>query len=259
MNNVKSMFVVSVLVMVTILALNSIAIGAYDFNDGGSHTVDGTLPESPFPSGFNVTNNTHVNVVAGGISQFTVNVFDTSSLTMTGGLVQTSINGNDDSVINLIDGNVTGSFVARENAIMNMSGGTIGFNLYAQGSSSLTYSGGSVGSDVRAYEDGQLYLDGTGFTAYSSAYPGGVALSNGDELFSYGVFVDNSGIANDYYGGTVTGTMADSTVINLNFKINRFGLYDDGSPIANIVITPEPMTLTLLAVGGLAVMRRRRK
>lgn len=268
MGKVCAVFLVAAVAVFTTSTI-SLAANLY-WDDNGVHVLDGSSVENPvigslyLDDGVVNTPGTQGSLEAGGYVEGTVYVQNSSSFTMDGGETLFGLSSFGTATIDMVSGLVGGSLVVRENSTATMSGGTVTYNLYAQGSSTLTYSGGSVGYDLRAYEDGTLYLDGSGFTVFSDDYPLGVALSNGDELFTYSTFVYVSGAgsgSNNYYGGSVTGTMADGTIIDLQFKIYHSGLYDDGSPTANIVIVPEPMTMSLLAIGGIALMltsRRRR-
>ncbi|MHC4075280.1 MAG: hypothetical protein ACYSRR_03890 [Planctomycetota bacterium] len=258
-------------------------------DDGGNHTIDDlTYQNDDVWLDSVISNNpgTHVDLKDGGVVGDHLGAFNNSTITMTGGTAETlfakdnssiTMTGgstyNDFKVLDNAEGIMTDGSVGRYlwasgNAIIHMTGGSIGQLLYASESgkiimtggevvglgdivtrdnSIIIMSGGSADRDLRAENNSTIYLDGTGFEI------GGQALSYGDKLSDFGTLFDEGG-ENEYYGGIVTGTLADGTFLNNNFIIRNTGDY---AGTADIIIAPEPCSLVLLALGGLLLHRRK--
>ena len=93
------------------------------------------------------------------------------------------------------------------------------------------------------WADGVIELYGNNFSV------GGVDLSVGDSLRDFGTF-ELLGFGDPFYTGTITGTLSDGSTLDNYFQILDWG---DG----DIVIVPEPATLTLFITGlGALVIRK---
>jgi len=270
------------------LIVNSVSATIY-IDDGLSHTVDDlTYQAESFSLDYNTANNpgTHVDLVDGG-EVGTLNMYNNSSITMAGGSVVNYLNLNDFTSATMLGGSVgesvfltenatatmsdmsvgvsfsltdnasatinSGSIeedlVAFKNSSINMSGGSVGDSLFAVDYSTITMSGGSVGGLIRINSNGTIYLDGTGFEV------NGNPLVYGDKLSDFGNFFEDrvGGNIYDYYGGTITGTLANGDALNSVFKISNIGYYEG---TGDIIVTPEPTTLLLLGLGAVMVRRR---
>ena len=118
-----------------------------------------------------------------------------------------------------------------------MNGGSVLGDVAALGNGTLTITGGSIDGYIDAAIEGIIYLKGTNFEV------NGHVLSYGDSLrdFAYSP-------SPDIYVDTITGILSDGSVLNNEFQISN---------VADIIIIPEPGTLFLLGLGGLAIKKRR--
>ena len=124
-----------------------------------------------------------------------------------------------------------------------MSGGRVGL-LDAAGHSQVDITGGVVEELVVGWQSqvdisgGQIGGGPFGIFADESSL---IVLNGFDFNYGYGYITDTFGI--------ITGTLLSGEIINTSFE--RFG-------DAQILLVPEPMTLSLLAFGGLVLLRKRK-
>lgn len=129
-----------------------------------------------------------------------------------------------------MQGGSTWELFTFDDVTATVTGGTIKGYLISHDNSSITMSGGTVGLFLAAGEDSTIYLDGSNFEI------NGTQLFNGDRL---------SNFSNRDY---IKGILADGSVMNTEFRI-------DDSGTADIIIIPEPATLSLLLIGAGYLLR----
>ena len=150
----------------------------------------------------------------------------TGDVDISGGTVNT-LYAQATSAVDISGGLVT-TLNAEADSTVSISGGKVSF-LYAYGTSAAAVSGGSVWR-LYAQATSTVTFDGQDFIL-------GPGLSlNGDRVLGIGI---------------LSGKWFDGTPCTLTISQNDAG--------ATILIVPEPATLSLLALGGLAVIRRRRR
>jgi hypothetical protein len=166
------------------------------------------------------------------------------------------------STVNLLDGAMGEIWSAEENSTLNFYAGDVEY-LHVNDSGKLNVFGGKASFTAR--DSGTVNViggDGHGVDAYDASK---VSISGGviqgivagwtSETHTCVVTIEGSGF-NYPYGaiadasGTLTGTLADGTAIDCPFETHGG---------ASIVLVPEPAALSLLALGALAMLRRRRK
>lgn len=229
-------------------------VSAVTWSDGASHTVnynvngdvilDPSIDRNP---------GTHVNIVSNGRIIY-VEAWHHSTVTMSGGIVGGGLIAFDNAVItmtggstdildayqngsiNISDGSIE-MLIPHQNSTVNMSGGSVNM-LLVDDNSTVEISGGSFESSLQAGGTSTVYLEGN-FSV------NGTPLVYGDSLKDFGTFFS----AGNYYYGTIIGTLADGSSLDNEFYV---------SSTADIIIIPEPATVSLLALGGLALLRKRK-
>jgi len=141
---------------------------------------------------------------------------------------------------------------------MILSGGSISHYVWAYDKSNVLVSGGSVGYFVESFDDSKVTITGGSLSNviyarnnseikihgnFNSGYLGNLS----EASFSVWNFDDQG---NGRWSGYLSGQLANGDSLNLPYHI-----YDG----AEIALVPEPFTLSLLAIGGIAVLRRRRR
>lgn len=270
--------IVCALIVVVNLVYLPIAKADVVFNDGQTHNVDYIINDSVQAYSFTDFWGLHptmLNVMPTGSIGGWINSYDNSQVSIMGGSVGGRVIANNNSTINLIDGVVGNHLYAYDNAVLNVTGGNITYYLRTHNTSEAFISGGTIGSNVYSYM--QSHITMTDGLIYGS-------------LFALGT----SRI--DLYGGTIQGyiemgwdiTHSGTIIIHgTNFAIDgvpiesgSFTTFPDGTVrsghltgvLANgdlldndvficggtLVLIPEPMTLSLITLGGLFLRRKRK-
>jgi len=285
------------LLIIGVLLFLSMSVQAYteiNFDDGQTHIIDYAINEDVA----NVRNNTSVILNQGGVMDSEVYVYDESSFQLLGGQISglfQGISAHGQSEIIISDGIVGGYVYTYDNSQATIEGGSIGNLVYTLGNSNVAVSGGQMmlwvsqnstvtvsgGEFVHLLSFAEGYLEMTGgeidgtlrvtdnsiavvsggtfndfiLSASEIIFQGADFMVNGNPV-EYGASLRDYAIPTSYNGGTwlggiITGTLENGGVLNNQFYIAETD--------ADIVCVPEPCTLTLLSLGGLALSRRRKR
>ena len=254
----------------------------YTINGGGPHLIDYPITEPvTVDQGLqHQDDQTHVEVVPAGTLD-DIKLYGQSSLTLAGGSIDTvnaysqssvlvtsgvcrRIYGWDDSDTQIQGGSVEIETATFENSTLSMSAGVVDHITLAN-SSSGTISGGVVDRDVWVFFTSQLVVSGGAISGefrsghnWDLPIPDALITFKGEEFaingqdVPFGSMATNYAVPGSYQGtpcltGQLTGTLADGSSLD-----NPFFIFGE----SEILFIPEPMTLALLTLGGLALRRR---
>lgn len=241
---------------------------------GGGSVTAGTVSGGAGSNAINVSAGGVLNVFGGSISG--------GSVTTGGSAVGISQSGGQ---VNISGGSITGGSVAGGGFVygLYMTGGTAtitGGNLHGGhaditggGAGAIRAVGGSLTIRGGTIQGGDSVTDGSGaYAIYGSGATislyGGTVLA-GTNSSAKGFYV-NHGALNIYgsgfnyaYGsmaagtGTLTGTLSDGSALNTTYELLSSGSYNGA---INLIYSPvpEPSSAALLALGGIALLTRRR-
>lgn len=238
----------SFLAILFLHSMNSMSMAGakYYIDDGSSHLFDNDIYHADwFWIDSLIVNvpGTHIDIIDGG-QVYSFFAHNNATITMSGGSVRT-MDAYDNSTITILDG-LSYGIRSFNNSNVTVLGGTVGGYFFALDNSSINISGGTINGELRAYYNGIIYLIGSDFEV------DGQALSYGDRLSDFGTYVEN--IDYGYHYGTITGTLSDGSVLNGLFKVYSTGLWGG---TCDIIVIPEPATLSLLALGAFLSARKK--
>lgn len=212
--------------LILLLALPSIGFPTQNINDGQFHEVDYSVTGD-----LNISNDSTVDVLAGSDIELDISIFDTSIANITGGVIGDDVWIYNDAELNVSGGNIGHVIGANDNSSVYLSGGSKSI-IASNEFSYVEISGGAISDSIVAFDDSEIKIMGYNFEIDSSPI-GSMILSS-----------------STHPAGNLTGYLIDNTYIDVDFEI----LLNSSIVIENI---PEPATLTLLTLGGLALRRRR--
>lgn len=197
----------------------------------------GVIGEAELGFGVEVNDGSVVNLSGGSIGQIS-DIEIGGILNMTGGTMQRGIDVF--GVANVSGGDVLKWGDVESGGILNFSGGTLGFGFDVKSGGTINISGGVIdGTDFDVDSTGTVNLTGTAF------FLDGIAIGSG-------TVADRDAI--------LTGTLLDGSAISLDLaSANASGVgYFHTDSTLTVSVIPEPGSLALLGLGGLALLRRRR-
>ena len=153
-----------------------------------------------------------------------------------------------DSVVNISDAAQVGSdFRALNGSEVNVSGGSVGDGFSALFGSVVNISGGSVGDAFMASFSSTVNLSGSGFLLDGVSLEPQLTLNEAFTLTDRG-------------GAVLSGTLADGTAFDFVLNELFIGGQDqfDAEATLTLTLVPEPGVLSLLALGGVGLLTRRR-
>lgn len=232
---------------------------AVDLDDGDYHQInDSQYQNDNLRLDYNIINNpgTHLELIDEGIIQG-ASAYHNSMITNNGGTIGGRLYLYDSSMATINSGVVGGTWTGYE-ASLNIYNGTIKGDIESMGTAKVSIYGGVIEGDVEAWNDcitdiyggtidnwlqvygnGVIYLHGTDFMI------GSHALSFGESLRDFG-----SVNSNEIYG-RITGQLQDGSLFDNTFTISIL------NSNADIIIIPEPASLSLLTFGSIIILRIR--
>ena len=241
---------------VLLLSLAGTTHGIVYFDDGGTHDIDYVINDTVWVDSLLPGRGTTVNLLDGGTvdSGYYLHSWEDSAVNVQGGYIH--------------------DLNTRDRSTLNVSGGLI-MNCEAFDNSLITVTNGSVYSLKSSSSESSISVSGGLLTQASAQQGGNVTISGGlqsDRFFcfadgtitveGYGFAIDGNPVGfgelgtilggdwNDEPARRLTGALISSEPIDLDLYIGNTG---------RIVLIPEPVVLSLLIMGGLVMLRRRRK
>jgi len=252
------------------------AIGTIYLNDGGIHDIDYKIEDSLWVDYGTPGLYTTVNWLDGGKISDALCGYKNSRISISGGTVR-NLNSWDSSQVDVSGGSIYAYLVSCDSSQVDIFGGSI-CELCSYHSSQVDISGGSI-SEFGSYDSSHVKISGGSISgewlrSYDTSQ---VDISGGSigvdalfelcdesmvQIFGYDFAVDGQpvgyGELTSIHGGHpyneplrhLTGTLLSGEFIDKDFRIGHD---------AKIVLTiPEPATVLLLGLGGLALRKRRR-
>ena len=161
-----------------------------------------------------------------------------------------------------------GSFFDASGSEVNISGGEVGVGFDANFGSEVNISGGEVGADFDANSGSEVNISGGTVGDGFAADSGSEVNLLGSEFFLDGELLDTLTFGDPFTisdrGVTLSGTLEDGSLFSFDLNSSFVGFEEDlfelGATLTvTVTVVPEPGSLTLLGLGGLTTMLRRRR
>jgi len=204
--------------------------------------IDGDVYDDVF-----IWNNATVIDMSGGIVAKDIHLYDASMLNMSGGTIEYDINIHDSGTATVFYGAaILDDIYVYGSGTMILRGGVVSGNLQAYGTTTVEIRDGSIGDNLGVHDSCEIAIRG-GATDYV------LWANDSSEVLIYGrdLSMTTSGGTRGY--GKVTGSWADWSPFQINLDTASTHMH------IGLVEIPEPATLSLLALGGLAMIRQRKR
>jgi hypothetical protein len=232
------------------------------FNDGESHDIDYYLNKGITVKNSPLSIPTRVNLLDNGTVEGDILIYDDSEVCVYGGILNGKLYPDYGSDVKIFGGCLNNIVKSWGDSTVSICGGVINSDIFALIHSNMVISGGYVGGTI--YSGYSKFFDPwDGFDESLITFKGsnfainGTLVDYGDYATEYltrqSIYTPYSGSYYGhyiyYYTGSLTGTLANGD--NLE---NTIYIYDG----SNITFTiPEPATLGFLALGVVAMLRRK--
>jgi len=230
-------------------------LGVVEFKDGLPHDIDYIIADTVCVDEEAPLMYTTVNLLPGGRITADLVGFKDSLININGGTVDGYIDINEYSQLSVSSG-LLGIITTDGYAQMDISGGSIGHSVFCRGFSQASITGGSVLHSIASSEFSQVIFSGGALEGFlDSGGRGTITIVGYDfaidgQSVGYGELTSIlGGLPEDEPWRHLTGTLASGEPIDNDFRIAEY---------AKIILIPEPATIALLSIGGIAVIRRRR-
>ncbi len=170
------------------------------------------------------------------------------------------------STVNISGGNVGDDFFANAGSQVNISGGNVGIFFVARSGSEVNISGGNLDGPFRASSGSEVNISGgdlgRGFGANDGSEVNflGTSFSLDGEILDALAFNEPFTITDRDV--TLSGTLADGSLFSIDLTQNGpfsfSGDFVNSDATLTVTLIPEPTSLALLGLSGLAMLRRRR-
>jgi PEP-CTERM motif len=234
--------------------------GAFRANNGSTVNISGGTVGSIF----NANSGSTVNI-SGGIVGDIFQANDGSIVNISGGSVGSIFTANSGSTINISDGVVADSFQARNGSTVNISGGQVGRVLVAHSGSTVDISGGSLADSLQALSGSNINITGGIIGEDFHAFSGSEINLTGLSFILDGIDLTTSLILGDPLLITdrdviLEGLLSDGSPFSFDLNSTNSPIEDffDTNATLTITLVPEPGTLSLIGIGALSILRRRR-
>lgn len=219
--------------------------------------------------------------MSGGTTLNTLDIFGTANIS--GGSIGDYFDAETGSVVNISGGDFGDNFDAKNGSLVNISAGSIGNSFDAESGSVVHISGGSFGTAFNPNVGSEVNITGGDFDRFFLNEGSNTNISGG----TYGVTFRNfSGATVNFFGTefsidgeiipglslgdqftitdrdvTLTGLLADGSAIDFDLTAIDDGVnhWFASDSTVTVTLVPEPSSLAMLGLGGLALVRRRRR
>jgi len=220
----------TLVVCLIMLAVPTLSMADIHYNDGFTYVIENTINE-PVRVDYEVPGvSTKVILKDGGYINNFLYTYEDSLFDIVGGVLVYDCLSYGNSEVSFSGGLIGNGLYAFDNSKISLRGGENYGSMRAYGNSQVTFSGGVIGNYIAVNENSQITISGSNFAI-------------NDTPVGFGQY-----FAADFASGHITGILQNGDTLSNNFNIT----YD-----ASIILIPEPTTLALLGLGGLALTKRK--